>query len=325
MRVGSTRLPENGRDHMFEVVIRARVVESFRKPINENPRVRVFDHHLRVGPIIVGQGEEEVPQTFVGVASVQISTLDIGTPFRVIAGDVIPDDRVHFDFAQESPARDQAPEQQYRHRDADGRVDAVLDVGENRDKHPDEEDEDLPRRDAPKLKQRVRRRDEVSDRMDDDRRETGAGNVEEHRRERIDGEEHHDRRDDTGERGSHARLGLDGRSRKRSRRRVRSQEGTEQVRDPDGDHLLRRINGVVVDATKGFRNRNVLNQQHDHRGGKFADKGFDDGLVHRGHGGILEPYRKVSHTGAQGGSQPSCQIPRGTGPSRANRHCFLSR
>ena len=328
VRVGSTSLSKDSRDHMIEVVIRVRVIKPFRKPINENPRVRVLHRHLWVGPVVVRHGEEEIPQAPIGIAAVQISTLHLRASLGIIAGEVIPDHRMHFDFAQESPSRDQAPEQQHRNRDADSRVDAVLDVGENRDKHPDEEDEHFPRRDPPKLINRVGRRDEVAHRMNDDRRETGLGNVEEHRRERVDGEEHHDRRDHAGERGSDARLGLDGGARKRPRRRVRSEKGTQQIRDADGDHLLRGIDGVIVDATKRFRNRNVLDQQHDHRGRQVADEGFDDGLVDRGSGRVLEPCRKsVSRAGIREARTARLRIdvPRGTLPTRENRHCFLSR
>lgn len=324
MRVGPTRLFEDGRDHVVQVVVRVGVVEPFRKPVDEDARIRCVDHHLRVGPVVVGDGEKEVPCAVVGVASVHISTRGLGAPFRIVAGEMVADDRMHLDFAQEPPSRFHGPEQQHRHRHPHGRVDAVLDAGEHRDEHADEKDEDLPGRDAPKLKQRVRRRDEVSDRMDDDGRQGRAGDVEKHGRERIDGEEHHESRDDPGKRGSDAGLGLDGRARKRSRGRICPQEGPEQVRDPDGDHLLRGIDGVIVDATKRFGNRNVLDQQHDHRDGNIPGKGFDDGLVHRRDGRILEACGTVNHAGV-GGDREAWSVPRGTSPSSLKRHCFLPR
>lgn len=227
VRIGATSLSEDIRDQMIEIMIRTGVIKPFRKPINENPRIRVLDHHLWVGPVIVRHGEKQIPQASIGIAPVQVSTLNLGASLWIIAGEVIPDHRMYLDFAQESSPRDQAPEQQYRHRDADGRVNAVLNAGKHRDKHPDEEDENFPWRDPPKLIYGVRRRDEIANRMNDDRRESRVGDVEEHRRERVNGEEHHDRRDDTGERGSDACLGLDGGSRKRSCRRVRPKKGTK--------------------------------------------------------------------------------------------------
>ncbi len=169
--VGSTRLPKDSFDHIIQIVIGVGEIKPFRKSVDKYTRVRFGDHNLRVGSVVVGQGEEDVPRASVRLPSIQISSGDLGVRSLLIAGEMVPNHRVNLDFSQESPLRFHGPEQQHPHGNADRGIDSFLDAGENRDKHADEEDEHFQRGDPPKLVERVRRRDQVPNRMDDDGRQ----------------------------------------------------------------------------------------------------------------------------------------------------------
>jgi len=51
---------------------------------------------------------------------------------------------------------------------------------------------------------------------------------------------------------------------------------------------LRGIDGVVVNATEGFRDGNVLNEQHNDRGGKLAGQSLEELYVNMGCSNMLE-------------------------------------
>lgn len=182
VRVGPTCLPEDGCDHEIEIMIGVGIIVTFGESIDKDTGVRRFDFDLRVGTIVVGNGEEKIPFAFVGVDTIGILARLLRAPFPIIAGEMIPNHRMDLHLAQKPSSRFHNPECQNGKGNGNGAIDAVLNVGENGDQHADEKDDHFQGRDPPKLINGVRRGDEVSDRMDDDCGQGRVGNVKKHGR-----------------------------------------------------------------------------------------------------------------------------------------------
>ena len=136
--------------------------------------------------------------------------------------------------------------------------------------------------------------------MDNDSGQGGVRDIPEHGREGVDGEKDNNSCDDTGERSSHASLGLNRCSGERSGSRVRSKEGTQAIANTDGDQLLGRINRVVVDTSERFGDRNVLNEEDDNGRRQFRNEGLDDGNRYIRDASVLETSRNGAQYRDQG-------------------------
>lgn len=130
--------------------------------------------------------------------------------------------------------------------------------------------------------------------MDDDSGETGIRDIPEDLGEGVEREQDNDGGNDTSKGGAHTGLGLDGSTGEGSGGRVGAEEGPEQVGDTDGDELLRGIDDIVVDATKGLGDGDVLDEHDDDGGRQLRDKGLDNLLVDSGDGGVSETCESIS-------------------------------
>ena len=326
------------------------IIEAFGESIDEDAGIGGLDINLRVRAVIVRDGEEDIPRHLVRIVPLpESATRSVGV-FAIIIQQMIPNHRVHLDLAQEAAAGFDDAEQEEGGRGGDGGVDAVLDGGEDGDEDAGQENDDFERRDAPELIDRVGRGDEIEDGVDDDGRQGGARDVKKHGGEGVDGQEHDEGGDDAGEGGADAGLGFDGGAGEGAGGGIGAQERPQQVRHADGDHLLRGVDGVVVDAAKRLGDGDVLDQQDNHRRGQFAGEGGDDVLVDRRHRRILKPCGVlISHTADPGPKakkkrrksrkagktrkkenrkkrrKKNAHVPRGTVPRILNSRCFLPR
>ena len=100
--------------------------------------------------------------------------------------------------------------------------------------------------------------------MDDDSGKSSVWNIPKHGWKRIDGQQHYDCCNDTGEWGAHACLGLDRGSREGTGRWVSSKERPETVGDANSHKFLRRVDDVVVDSAERFGDRDMLDEKNDH-------------------------------------------------------------
>ena len=133
---------------------------------------------------------------------------------------VISNDRMDFHFAKEATFGFDDAEQQNSDGETNCRVDTVLDARKDSHKDAGKKDDDFKWRDAPELVQSVRGRDQVSDCVDDDSRQTRVGNVEEDGGQGVDGEEDHNSGKNTGKRSSYPSFRLDGGPGERSSGRI---------------------------------------------------------------------------------------------------------
>jgi hypothetical protein len=92
-------------------------------------------------------------------------------------------------------------------------------------------------------------------------------------RQRIQGDNHDNTRWDTRRRGSHTRLGLERRSGERPCRRVRIEQCSQRIVDPDRNQLLVRVDLVPVQTTKRLGDGDVFEQEDDDGDGKFGSEG----------------------------------------------------
>ena len=167
---------------------------------------------------------------------------------------------MHSDLAQEASTGLENAEHQNCKGCRNCGIYSVLDIGEDGHKHTCKENGDLKGRNSPKLVNSIWWRDEIQHGVNDDCRKRSVGNVEEHCRERIDGQENNNSSDYTSEWSSNTSLGLDGSTRERTGGRICTEERPENICDTNGNHLLGRVNDIVVDTTKGLGDRNMLNQ-----------------------------------------------------------------
>lgn len=201
---------------------------------------------------------------------------------------MITNDGVNLDLAQEAATGLRKAEEEQTGGNSNSDVDAVLNRREDGDNHTCEEDENFEGRDSPELVDGVGSEDEITDGVDDDCGENGVGDPEEDCRKSVDCKEDDNRSNDTGKGGTHTSLGLDGSTREGTGRGVGAEEGAEQVGDTDGEELLGGVDDIVVDTAERLGNCNVLDQQDDDGGGKFASKCLDDGDVDWGCASIGE-------------------------------------
>lgn len=94
--------------------------------------------------------------------------------------------------------------------------------------------------------------------MDDEGGEARERDVVEHRGQGIQSQHQDEAVEDAGQGGAYARLGQDGGAAKGARGRVGAHKAARQVREGDGDELLRRHHRVVVDAPKRLADGDVL-------------------------------------------------------------------
>ena len=143
IRVRSASLFENGGHHVVKIVIGVGIIEAFRESIDEDAGIGRLHINLRVGAVIVRDGEEDVPRHLVRIVPLPGSaTRSIGV-FAIIIQQMIPNHRVHLDLAQEAAAGFDDAEQEEGGRGGDGGVDAVLDGGEDGDEDASQENDDF--------------------------------------------------------------------------------------------------------------------------------------------------------------------------------------
>lgn len=146
------------------------------------------------------------------------------------------------------------PEQKNNSTRSDCDVNAVLDAREDSDKDTGEKDENFEGRDQPELVNGVWWRDQITNGVDDNCREGAVRDVVEDGCKEVDCEENDDPGNDTSEWGTDTSLGLDSCARERSSGWVSTEEGADDVGDTDCNHFLRRVDGVIVDATERLGN-----------------------------------------------------------------------
>ena len=206
----------------------------------------------------------------------------------VLAADRLARCRVDLSLAEElSGALGDAP-QQNATRSPNGRVDAVLDRGEEGDEDTGEEDNDFEGRGQPELVHLPRRGDQVADGVDDHGGKGTIGDIEEDGGEGIEGEQDEDGGKDTGERRANTGFSLDGRSRERSGSGVGAEERTEKVGEADGDEFLGWVDDVVIDPTKRFGDGNVFDQQNENGSRNVTTDGREEIGIETGSSLMLE-------------------------------------
>jgi hypothetical protein len=232
------------------------VVEALAKAVDEDTWVWGFDVDKWVGKV----GSGGVDEGCVGLV----------TEFILAKGRAVlnsaPRNGLRVDPAEESAGALGDTEEEKSSRRGDGGVDAVLDVCKNGDEDARKEDDKLQRGGLPVLEDFPRRSDEVADSVDDNGAETGGRDVKENRGQRVQRQKNNDGGEDAGQGCPNSSLGLDSSARERPRSRIPAEKGSENVGKSEGDELLGRVNNVIVDATEGLGNRNVLNQKNEDGG-----------------------------------------------------------
>lgn len=284
--IRTTGLLEDCLDKVVGVVVAVGVVESLGESVDKDAGIRLLHFDLGVASIGVVDREED------GALEVALAigrSISVARSILAITlHKMVTDDRVNSDPSQELAASFGNAEQQNGCGDGDSAVDTNLDGGEDGDKHTNKEDDRIQGRDAPKLVDGVWWGDEIAHRMDDDTREGCLGDVKEHSGQGVDGKQHDDCSNATGQGSSHSRLGLDGSPGKGSGGRVGTQERSQQVGNTNCNQLLRRVYGIVVDTAERLGDGNVLNQEDDDRSWEFPGKRFDDSGIDDRDGSMLE-------------------------------------
>lgn len=302
---------------MVKVPGRVGIVEALGKAVDEDAGIRARHNHPRVGAVLVVQRQEARPLR-------KLRRLGNGLLVTPLVGAVGGSGGADTGNAQEATAADEQAEDDDGKRHADSGVDAVLNGGKDSHQDTRQEDDHLDGRHTPELDDNPQRRDDVADGVDDDGRQRRVGDVKEERRQRVQSQQNDNGGDDTGKGRADTGLGLDGGSGKGARRRVRAQEGAQQVGHANGHQLLRRIDDVVVDSAERLGDGYVLNQHHDDGRRELRRKGLDDALVDRGGARVLEACH-----GRLSKKEKTCQggeyeyIPRGTLPRMLIRGCAL--
>lgn len=287
-RIGSARGLE---DHCGEVVEVARgvgVVETFSEAVDEDTGVWVVDHDLRVGTILMLDGQETRAKREVLLI---LGDSLLGLSLSVRAGGLsavgLPNSADASAAQEPSLAEEQAPNEDNK-RSADGDIDTILNVGEDSDEDTSKEDDDLMGSNTPELEDGLGRGDDITDGVDNDGGESRVGNVEEEGCQGIECEQDDNGSDDTSKRGADTSLGLDGSTGERSSGRVGAQERSQDVGNSNGDELLRRVDNVVVNATERLGDGNVLDKHDDDGSRKLVDEGANDVGVDLGGTCMLE-------------------------------------
>ncbi len=91
--VGAAGFFENGGDHVVEVVVGVRIVETFREAVHEDTWVRRFDVDFGIGTIIVAYWEEKISSGFVRI---------VGAVLTAVVHQVVSNDRMDSHFAEEA-------------------------------------------------------------------------------------------------------------------------------------------------------------------------------------------------------------------------------
>ncbi|KAI3489073.1 hypothetical protein L1887_46831 [Cichorium endivia] len=188
-------------------------------------------------------------------------------------------------------------DEQQRKRSSHRHVHTRLGAREDGGNHCTHKDDQLERVDQPELVRHRERHHQVRYGVDDDGRQNRVGDPVECAAERVDGDEHQDTGEPTGKRGAHARLGLDGRSRKRTRSRISAEARTDEVGDADGNELLVGVDLVVVEAAERLCDGDVLEQQHHHRHRQAGSKVREQARVEDGLADVLESTRHGEQDG----------------------------
>lgn len=124
--------------------------------------------------------------------------------------------------------------------------------------------------------------------MEDNRAECRILDIEENRSQGVESKKNDNGSNETSEGSSYATLGLDGRSGEGAGGRVCTEKRTKQVCGANSDELLRGINCVVVDSSKGFGDGDMLDEHDNDRRWKLAGKSLDNLFVELGHANLLK-------------------------------------
>ena len=137
---------------------------------------------------------------------------------------MVANDRMDLHFAEEAAIGFDDAEEQNSSGERNCGVDTVLDGGKDGHEDTGKEDDDFQWRDTPELVKSVWGRDQVSNGVDDDSRQTRVGDVEEDGVQAVDGDEDYNGGKYTGKRSSYTSFRLDGGPGERSSGRISPQE-----------------------------------------------------------------------------------------------------
>ena len=100
--------------------------------------------------------------------------------------------------------------------------------------------------------------------------------------------------------------------------RIRSQEGAKDIGDANGNHLLRRVDRVVVDAAERLGDGDMFDEEDNNARREIWQQSAGEVVVEYGHRRVLEACReqRQSQSSSKGvrlaGGRASFSIPRGT-------------
>lgn len=282
VELGAACALEDVNGEVIQVAGRVDVVEALAKAVDEHARVRGLDLNLRVRQVGPVEGDERRVGLLLKVIRVRGG----------VATDTVPRNGLGVHSAEEPAGALGDAEEKQGSRSGDCHVDAVLDRGEDGDEDTGKEDDKLERRGLPVLVHFPRRRDKITDGVDNDGRKTGGRDEEEDGRQGIESEKNDDSGKDTSEGRPDASLGLDGSAGEGAGGRVAAEERTEDVGETNGDEFLGRVDDVVVDTTERLGDGNVLNQEDQDGGRDVRAKGRQDLGVEARSTNVLETCRK---------------------------------
>lgn len=118
--VRAARVLEDVSDEVVRVVVGVGVVETFREAVHEDTRVRRLDVDRRVRAVVVVEREEDISDCTVVVGHALVV-------MELVFDQVVANDGVDFDFANEVAVGFDDTEQKDGGADGDGRVNAVFD------------------------------------------------------------------------------------------------------------------------------------------------------------------------------------------------------
>ena len=269
---------------MVEVVGRIGIVEALSKAVNEDTGVRGSKGNSGVGSIFVIKRQEARSDggfRFVDDSLLKPVLLSTSSIAAGLGGS-------NASNTEETTSAEEKAENDDGERNTDCDIDTSLDGVKDSGENTGKEDNDFQWGDTPEIHHDLGRSDDVEDCVNDDTGKSSVGDIEEDGGKGVEGKEHNDGGNDTCKRSSNTSLGLDGSSGEGSSSWVGSKERSKQVGDTDGNELLRRVNGIVVDTTKRLGDGNVLDK-HDNDGSrKLGSKCGQDSVVHSGCSSVLE-------------------------------------
>jgi hypothetical protein len=156
---------EDVMSQVIEIVVGIWIIEAFGKSVNEDAGVRRLDLDLRIGAVVVIDGQEQIAS---GCFSLSGRRAQRVSELAIVSDDMVAKNRMNLDSAEESASSLDNSEKEECSRDRDGRVNPVLNAGEHSHNHTRKEDDDFEWIDSPKLVDRIWRCDEVPNSVDDD-------------------------------------------------------------------------------------------------------------------------------------------------------------